>query len=106
MDCDAEGELDMKSNVHFLHIPFSHSIQSDILKWSLPEEVLPGLIKDRMTGDFAFSNCHTLCDNSSWAHYCTLITVENKKAQQYYFYETVKRKWSVRELQRQIKEAA
>jgi hypothetical protein len=45
MACDAEGELDMKSNVHFLHIP-------------------------------------------------------------YYFYETVKRKWSVRELQRQIKEAA
>jgi hypothetical protein len=64
------------------------------------------LLKDRTTGDFAFSNCHTLCDNSSWAHYCTLITVENKKAQQYYFYETVKRKWSVRELQRQIKEAA
>ena len=45
MVCDAEGELDMKSNLHFLHIPF-------------------------------------------------------------YFYETVKRKWSVRELQRQIKEAA
>jgi hypothetical protein len=64
------------------------------------------LLKDRTTGDFAFSNCHTLCDNSSWAHYCTLITVENKKAQQYYFYETVKRKWSVCELQRQIKEAA
>ncbi len=49
MVCDAEGELDMKSNVHFLHIPFSHSIQSDILKWSLPEEVLSVLLKDRTT---------------------------------------------------------
>ena len=49
MACDAEGELDMKSNVHFLHIPFSHSIQSDILKWSLPKEVLSVLLKDRTT---------------------------------------------------------
>ena len=106
MVCDAEGELDLKSNVHFLHIPFSHSIQSDILKWSLPEEVLPVLIKDRTTGDFAFSICHTLCDKSSWAHYRTLITVENEKAQQYYFYETVERRRTVRELQHQIKEAA
>jgi hypothetical protein len=23
MVCDTEGELDLKSNVHFLHIPFS-----------------------------------------------------------------------------------
>lgn len=71
-------------------------VQSDILEWSLPEEVLSVLLKDRMSGDFAFSNCHTLCDKLSWAHYCTLITVENEKVQQYYFYETVKRKWSVR----------
>ena len=45
MACDAKGELDMKSNVHFLHIP-------------------------------------------------------------YYYYETVGRRWTVRELQHQIKEAA
>ena len=45
MVCDAEGELDMKSNVHFLHIP-------------------------------------------------------------YYFYETVECRWTVRELQHQIKESA
>jgi hypothetical protein len=45
MACDAEGELDMRSNVHFLHIP-------------------------------------------------------------YYFYETVERRRTVRELQHQIKEAA
>jgi hypothetical protein len=57
MACDAEGELDMKSNVHFLHIPFSHSIQSDILKWSLPEEVLSVLLKDRTMGWVL--NCET-----------------------------------------------
>jgi hypothetical protein len=45
MACDAEGELDLKSNVHFLHIP-------------------------------------------------------------YYFYETVECRWTVRELQHQIKESA
>ena len=36
-------------------------IQSDILEWSLPEEVLPVLLKDRATGDFAFPKVHTLC---------------------------------------------
>ena len=81
-------------------------IRSDILEWSLPEEVLSVLLKDRKTGDFAFSICHTLCDKLSWAHYRTLIAVENEKAQQYYFYETVERRWTVRELQHQIKEAA
>jgi hypothetical protein len=79
-------------------------IQSDILKWSLPEEVLPVLLKGRTT--VWVLNVHTLCKQLSWSHYRTLITVENEKAQQYYFYETVKRRWTVRELQRQIKEAA
>jgi hypothetical protein len=81
-------------------------IQSDILEWSLPEEMLSVLLKDRTMGDFVFSICHAVSGKSSWAHYSTLITVENEKAQQYYFYETVKRRWTVRELQRQIKEAA
>lgn len=80
-------------------------IQSDILEWHVPEEVLVVLLKDRTMGDFAFSIWHTLCDKSSWAHYRTLITVENEKAQQYYFYEIVERRWTVRELQHQIKEA-
>jgi hypothetical protein len=68
MACDAEGELDMKSNVHFLHIPFSHSIQSDILKWSLPKEVLSVLLKDRTTGDFVFSICHAVSGKLTWTH--------------------------------------
>jgi hypothetical protein len=77
-------------------------IQSDILEWSLPEEFLSVLLKDRTTGDFVFSICHTLCDKLSWSHYRTLITVENEAARQYYFEEAVKSKWSVRDLQRQI----
>ena len=36
-------------------------IQSDILEWSLPEEVLSVLLKDRTTGDFVFPKVHTLC---------------------------------------------
>ena len=43
-------------------------IQTDILEWSLPEEILSVLLKDRTTGDFVFSNCHTLCDKLSWSH--------------------------------------
>ena len=50
----------------------------------------------------AFPNVHTLCKQLSWSHYRTLITVENEKARQYYFEESIKSKWSVRDLQRQI----
>lgn len=36
-------------------------IQSDILEWSLPKEVLSVLLKDRTTGDFVFpKSSHTV----------------------------------------------
>gem|GEM_PF-4274673 len=44
-------------------------IQSDIMEWSLPEEILSVLLKDRTMVDFVFSICHTLCDKLSWSHY-------------------------------------
>jgi hypothetical protein len=44
-------------------------IQSDILEWSLTEEIQSVLLKDRTTGDFVFSIYHTLCDKLSWSHY-------------------------------------
>lgn len=36
-------------------------IQSDILEWSLSEEILSVLLKGRTTVDFAFPKVHTLC---------------------------------------------
>ena len=54
----------------------------------------------------AFQNCHTLCDELGWSHYRLLISVENEEARAYYLEEAKKSLWSVRELQRQIKEAA
>ena len=44
-------------------------IQSDILEWSLPEEVLSDLPKARTTGDFGFPKVHTLCKLLSLCHY-------------------------------------
>ena len=75
-------------------------IQSDILEWSLPKEVLSVLLKDHTTAWVL--NVHTLCKQLSWSHYRTLITVEDEKTRQYYFEEAIKSKWSVRDLQRQI----
>ena len=44
-------------------------IQSDILEWSLPEEILSVLLKDRTTVDFAFPKGHTLCKLLSLSYY-------------------------------------
>ena len=77
-------------------------IQSDILEWSLTEEVLSVLLKDHTRGDFAFPNCHTLCDKLSWSHYRLLAAVDKIEARDFYLSEAVKCKWSVRDLQRQI----
>ena len=77
-------------------------IQSDILEWSLPEEVLSVLLKDRTTVDFVFPNCHTLCDKLSWSHYRLLAAVDKIEARDFYLSEAVRCKWSVRDLQRQI----
>ena len=77
-------------------------IQSDILEWSLPKEVLAVLLKDYTTVDFVFPNCHTLCDKLSWSHYRLLAAVDKIEARDFYLSEAVKCKWSVRDLQRQI----
>ena len=50
----------------------------------------------------AFPNVHTVCEQLTWSHYRTLITIEDAVKRQYYFDEAVKSKWSVRVLQRQI----
>jgi len=50
----------------------------------------------------AFPNRHTLCDQLTWSHYRTLASVEDEKARNYYFGESVKSHWSVRDLKRQI----
>ena len=60
--------------------------------------------KARTTGDFGFPICHAVSGKLTWTHYRTLITVENEAARQYYFEEAIKSKWSVRDLQRQIRE--
>ena len=44
-------------------------IQSDILEWSLPKEVLSVLLKDRTTGDFVFPICHAVSGKLTWTHY-------------------------------------
>jgi len=70
-------------------------IQSDILEWHVPEEVLAVLLKDRSTGDFMFPICHTVCGKLMWPHYRTLITVENEEISRNCFDETIKSKWSL-----------
>ena len=44
-------------------------IQSDILEWHVPEEVLAVLLKGRTTGDFVFSICHAVSGKLTWTHY-------------------------------------
>lgn len=43
-------------------------VQSDILEWGLPEEVLSVLLKDRMSGDFVFPICYSVSGKLSWSH--------------------------------------
>lgn len=44
-------------------------IQSDIMEWSLPEEILSVLLKDRTTGDSVFPICHAVSGKLTWTHY-------------------------------------
>ena len=50
----------------------------------------------------AFPNRHTLCDDLSWSHYRLLMRIEDEKARKFYAEESVKSKWSVRQLEKQI----
>lgn len=50
----------------------------------------------------AFPIRHTLCDELSWSHYRLLMRFEDEKARKFYLEESVKSKWSVRQLEKQI----
>lgn len=50
----------------------------------------------------AFPIRQTLSAELSWSHYLLLMQVENETERKFYFDETVKSSWSVRQLQRQI----
>ena len=50
----------------------------------------------------SFPIYHSLSDKLSWTHYRMLTKVSNPKAREYYAEEAAARKWSVRQLERQI----
>lgn len=50
----------------------------------------------------AFPIRHTLCYELSWSHYRLLMRIEDEKARKFYLEESVKSKWSVRQLEKQI----
>ena len=50
----------------------------------------------------AFPIRHTLCDELSWSHYRLLMRIEDEKARKFYAEESVKSKWSVRQLEKQM----
>ena len=50
----------------------------------------------------AFPIRQTLSAELSWSHYLLLMQVENETERKFYFDETAKSSWSVRQLQRQI----
>ncbi|MDE6285460.1 MAG: PDDEXK nuclease domain-containing protein [Muribaculaceae bacterium] len=50
----------------------------------------------------AFPICDTVCHKLSWSHIRHLIKVSDANARSYYAEESIKGRWSVRELERQI----
>ena len=52
---------------------------------------------------YTFSKSHTVCDELSWSHYRTLLSISNKDEVEYYILSCKERKLSVRELQKIIK---
>ena len=49
-----------------------------------------------------FSIRYTLCSELSWSHYRLLMRVEDEKQRQFYMYEAVDQRWTVRQLDREI----
>lgn len=49
-----------------------------------------------------FPKSHALSDQLSWTHYRLLMRVENENARNFYLEESIKEKWSTRQLERQI----
>ena len=46
---------------------------------------------------------HTVCGELSWSHYGYLIKIENPEKRNFYQHEAIRNRWSVRELNKQIK---
>lgn len=49
-----------------------------------------------------FPKSHALSDQLSWTHYRLLMRVETENARNFYLEESIKEKWSTRQLERQI----
>lgn len=49
-----------------------------------------------------FPKSHALSDQLSWTHYRLLMRVENENTRNFYLEESIKEKWSTRQLERQI----
>ena len=49
-----------------------------------------------------FPILNTVCSQLSWSHYRLLITVNDEKARKFYYEESIKNGWSVRQLAREI----
>ena len=52
---------------------------------------------------YVFSKCHTVCDDLSWSHYRTLLSISNKNEIDYYIVICKHQRLSVRELRERIK---
>ncbi len=49
-----------------------------------------------------YPNCQVVSDKLSWSHICELIKIDDDLERSFYEKETVKERWGVRELQRQM----
>lgn len=49
--------------------------------------------------------CQTVSDKLSWSHICELIKIDDELERSFYEKETVKEKWDVRTLRRQMESA-
>lgn len=49
-----------------------------------------------------YPNCQSVSDKLSWSHICELIKIDDDLERSFYEKETVRAKWGVRELQRQM----
>ncbi len=78
----------------------------DRLSAKLTAEFGPGYTRSNLRNMrqfyLMFPICHAVSGKLTWTHYRTLITIEDKAKRQYYFEESIRSKWSVRVLQRQI----
>lgn len=50
-----------------------------------------------------FQNWTSVMSNLTWTHYTEIIKIKDKKQREFYMNECIEARWSVRELQRQIR---